>query len=98
MSSRDRRGPGPALGPAPAGRSALPAKPAPSFRPAPPPPRPAPAPAPVPSAPRELGWLPDCVYTGDKFESGMAFFADAHGRIARFSREEKDLAMARRLP
>ncbi len=51
----------------------------------------------VPAAPRELGWLPACVFTGEKFESGVAFFADAQGRIARFSREEKDLAMARRL-
>jgi formimidoylglutamate deiminase len=51
----------------------------------------------APAAPRELGWLPDCVFTGEKFESGVAFFADAQGRIARFSREEKDLAMARRL-
>ena len=53
-----------------------------------------------PAAPvvaRELGWLPDCVYTGEKFEAGMAFFADAHGRISRFSREPKDLAIARRL-
>ncbi len=62
---------------------------------------PAPAPVvkvpPVPAVPRELGWLPDCVYTGEKFESGLAFFADAHGRISRFSRDEKDLAMARRL-
>ena len=67
-----------------------------------PPPRPAPTPAPVakpivPDVPRELGWLPDCVYTGEKFESGLAFFADAHGRISRFSREPADLAMARRL-
>ena len=71
------------------------------------PPKPAPAvslverPAVKPAGPvpaRELGWLPDCVYTGEKFEAGMAFFADAHGRIARFSREPKDLAIARRLP
>lgn len=52
----------------------------------------------APAGPRELGWLPDSVYTGEKFEAGMAFFADAHGRIARFSREPKDLAIARRLP
>lgn len=62
-------------------------------------------PAPVPEAPAktvaatpsEPGWLPDCVYTGEKFETGLAFFADALGRITRFSREPKDLAMARRL-
>jgi phosphoribosylamine--glycine ligase len=51
-----------------------------------------------PAAPRELGWLPDCVYTGEKFESGLAFFADAAGRISRFSREPADLEMAKRLP
>ena len=45
----------------------------------------------------EAGWLPDCVFTGDKFESGLAFFADAMGRITRFSREPTDLAAARRL-
>ena len=44
-----------------------------------------------------MGWLPDCVYTGDKFEWGLAFFADPLGRISRFSREPADLAMARRL-
>ena len=46
----------------------------------------------------ELGWLPDLVYTGEKFEAGLAFFADALGRITRFSREPADLAVARRLP
>src|SRR5689334_8911946 len=39
----------------------------------------------------EAGWLPDCVYTGEKFEYGVAFFADAVGRISRFSREPADL-------
>jgi len=67
---------------------------------------PAPAPAPVsaavaqsgvPHGSREGGWLPDCVYTGEKFETGLAFFADALGRITRFSREPADLASARRL-
>jgi formimidoylglutamate deiminase len=66
------------------------------------PPKPAPSASapkpPGPAAPRELGWLPDCVYTGEKFETGLAFFADALGRLARFSREPQDLAMARRLP
>jgi len=51
----------------------------------------------VPHGATEAGWLPDCVYTGDKFESGLAFFADAQGRITRFSREPADLAQARRL-
>lgn len=74
-----------------------------SVRPAPKsahPPAPAPAPKPpaAPAGPRELGWLPDFVYTGEKFEAGLAFFADAHGRISRFSREPKDLAITRRLP
>ena len=60
----------------------------------------APATAPKPGAPHpatESGWLPDCVYTGDKFEVGLAFFSDALGRITRFSREPADLAAARRL-
>ena len=69
-------------------------------------PRPAPAPTPVsaavvqsgvPHGAREGGWLPDWVYTGEKFETGLAFFADALGRITRFSREPADLAAARRL-
>ena len=51
----------------------------------------------VAPAARETGWLPDCVYTGDKFEAGLAFFADDLGRITRFSREPADLAAARRL-
>jgi formimidoylglutamate deiminase len=51
----------------------------------------------VPQGATEVGWLPDCVYTGDKFEFGMAFFADAQGRITRFSREPADIAAARRL-
>ncbi len=63
----------------------------------------APVPAPlvvksgVPHGARESGWLPDCVYTGEKFETGLAFFADTQGRITRFSREPADLASARRL-
>ncbi len=62
------------------------------------PPHPAPA-APAAAAPaaRETGWLPDCVFTGDKFETGLAFFADDLGRITRFSREPADLSAARRL-
>lgn len=51
----------------------------------------------VPHGATEHGWLPDCVYTGEKFETGLAFFADAVGRIVRFSREPADLAAARRL-
>jgi formimidoylglutamate deiminase len=51
----------------------------------------------VPHGATESGWLPDCFYTGEKFETGLAFFADAVGRITRFSREPADLAAARRL-
>lgn len=51
----------------------------------------------MPHGAREGGWLPDCVFTGEKFEFGLAFFADALGRITRFSREPADLAAARRL-
>jgi formimidoylglutamate deiminase len=74
--------------------------------PTPQPPRAAPRPEPVsaavvqagvPHGAREGGWLPDCVFTGDKFEFGLAFFADAMGRVTRFSREPADLAAARRL-
>ncbi|MGH8020536.1 MAG: amidohydrolase family protein [Opitutaceae bacterium] len=48
-------------------------------------------------APGEMGWLPECVYTGGKFETALAFFADERGRITRFSREPEDLAAARPL-
>lgn len=63
------------------------------------PPAPTPPPKPVAAtAPHEVGWLPDCVLVGEKFESGLAFFADATGRLVRFSREPKDLGVAKRLP
>src|SRR6187401_2965424 len=75
-----------------------------SGRPAGPGPAPSFAPVPaavvksgVPHGAREGGWLPDCVYTGEKFEFGLAFFADALGRVTRFSREPADLTAARRL-
>jgi len=42
-------------------------------------------------------WLPDLVYTGGKFESGLAMVVE-NGVIARFSREEEDLKIAQRLP
>jgi formimidoylglutamate deiminase len=45
----------------------------------------------------EHGWLPDFIYTGGKFELGLAMFADAEG-ITRFSREPDDLARAVRMP
>jgi formimidoylglutamate deiminase len=38
------------------------------------------------------------VFVAEKFESGLAFFADATGRITRFSREPADLEAAKRLP
>jgi formimidoylglutamate deiminase len=69
------------------------------FKPRSPQPEPAPV-APksgVPQGSTEAGWLPDFVYTGGKFEAGLAFFADAMGRLTRFSREPADLAAARRL-
>jgi len=52
---------------------------------------------PHPTGAHETGWLPDLVFTGGRFEAGLAFFADALGRITRFSREPSDLAAARRL-
>lgn len=58
-----------------------------------------PAPPPANSAgAKTIGWLPDCVLVGDKFETGLAFFSDGTGRITRFSREPADLALAKRLP
>jgi formimidoylglutamate deiminase len=41
-------------------------------------------------------WLPDLIYTGGKFESGLAMVVDG-GVIARFSRDEEDLENAHRL-
>jgi formimidoylglutamate deiminase len=46
----------------------------------------------------ENGWLPDFIYTGGVFQSGVAMFADGSGRITRFSRESGDLMKALRLP
>lgn len=46
---------------------------------------------------RETGWLPDLLYTGGKFQSGLAMFADSVGRITRFSSAPADLAGAERL-
>jgi formimidoylglutamate deiminase len=51
----------------------------------------------VPHGATESGWLPDLLYTGEKFEPGLAFFADSVGRITRLSREPADVAKARRL-
>ena len=44
-----------------------------------------------------LGWLPDLLYRGGRFESGVAMFADASGRISHFSSAPEDLRLARRL-
>jgi formimidoylglutamate deiminase len=43
-------------------------------------------------------WLPDLIYTGGKFEAGLAMVVDENGVIARFSRDEEDLKTAVRLP
>jgi formimidoylglutamate deiminase len=42
-------------------------------------------------------WLPDFIYTGRAFESGVAMMVDERGAIARFSRDEVDLRSAERL-
>ncbi len=42
-------------------------------------------------------WLPDLIYTGGKFESGLAMVVDDQGSITRFSRDEGDLKSAQRL-
>ncbi len=52
----------------------------------------------TPETKTETGWLADLIYTGGAFEPGLAMFADAGGRITRFSRESADLAKAQRLP
>jgi formimidoylglutamate deiminase len=46
----------------------------------------------------ERGWLPDLLYRDGRFESGVALFANAEGRIQRFSRSPEDLKAAQRLP
>lgn len=45
----------------------------------------------------EHGWLPDLIYTGGEFQSGVAMFADPSGRITRFSSAPSDLAQSQRL-
>jgi formimidoylglutamate deiminase len=45
----------------------------------------------------ETGWLPDLLYTGGRFQSGLALFADAAGSITRFSDAPDDLRKAERL-
>jgi formimidoylglutamate deiminase len=46
----------------------------------------------------EVGWLPDMLYRGGRFERGVAMFADENGMISRFSNAPKDLADAYPLP
>jgi formimidoylglutamate deiminase len=43
------------------------------------------------------GWLPDFLYCDGRFESGVALFANAEGRIQRLSRSPEDLKAAQRL-
>ncbi|HEY6341561.1 MAG TPA: formimidoylglutamate deiminase [Bryobacteraceae bacterium] len=45
----------------------------------------------------EQGWLPDFLYRDGRFESGVALFANAEGRIQRLSRSPEDLKAAQRL-
>ncbi|MBK8478078.1 MAG: formimidoylglutamate deiminase [Opitutaceae bacterium] len=47
--------------------------------------------------PATSAWLPDLLFTGARFESGLALVADAQGTILRLSREPADLAAAQRL-
>jgi formimidoylglutamate deiminase len=49
------------------------------------------------TGPQERGWLPDYLYTGGRFESGIALFATPDGNIARFSNVPEDLQKAVRL-
>ena len=44
------------------------------------------------------GWLPDLLYRNERFESGVAMFADEAGLISRFSSSPEDLRKAQRLP
>jgi formimidoylglutamate deiminase len=45
----------------------------------------------------ETGWLPDLIYTGERFHSGLAMIADPAGRITRFSSAPDDQRKAQRL-
>ncbi|MDQ1592090.1 MAG: hypothetical protein QOG71_2717 [Pyrinomonadaceae bacterium] len=40
----------------------------------------------------QTAWLPDCVYTGGRFESGLALVADGTGRITQLTRDYDSLA------
>ncbi|MDX6272541.1 MAG: formimidoylglutamate deiminase [Acidobacteriota bacterium] len=43
----------------------------------------------------QTAWLPDCVYTGGRFESGLALVADGAGRITQLTRDYDSLAPSR---
>lgn len=45
----------------------------------------------------ERGWLPDLIYTGGVFQSGVAIFSHENGRIRRLSSAPEDLRKAQRL-
>lgn len=38
---------------------------------------------------KNIAWLPDLIYTGGRFESGLALVSDARGRIKSLSREDE---------
>src|SRR5256885_1568815 len=44
-----------------------------------------------------VAWLPDLIYTGERFERGVALVCDADGRIVRLAREKNDLENVVRL-
>jgi len=46
----------------------------------------------------ETGWLPDYLLRNGRFESGVAMFTGADGRIAGFSNVPEEIKKARRLP
>ncbi len=46
----------------------------------------------------ETAWTADLVWTGGRFDSGVALLADASGRVTRLSRDPNDLATATRFP
>jgi formimidoylglutamate deiminase len=43
----------------------------------------------------QTAWLPDCVYAGGRFESGLALITDGAGRITRLTRDYDSLAPSR---
>jgi len=45
----------------------------------------------------KIAWLPDLIYTGGRFERGLALICDEQGRIAQFARETDDIGHVIRL-